>query len=156
MRNDDSVDTGVSPALRVAVVDDDPFMRRTVQRMLKGFRVLCFEGPQPLFDALGRGATFDAIVTDMMMPESTGADLCAGLQERFPQLAERVIIATGGATTPKTAEFLQQTPRPILLKPYSVNELVTLVRKVATQTPNGESQSPRRSRDGRADGPSAD
>jgi len=53
------------------------------------------------------------------------------LRKDFPDLARRVIFATGWAEHDEVGPFLERTGRPVLRKPVDLGDLVRTVRQVA-------------------------
>lgn len=64
------------------------------------------------------GERFDAILSDLMMPEMTGMEFCEALGRSVPEQARRMIFMTGGAFSPEAAKFLGQQPNPSIEKPF--------------------------------------
>jgi CheY-like chemotaxis protein len=86
---------------------------------------------QDAIDHIARGARFDAIVSDVMMPNMTGIELLEELQRSVPDQAQRLIFLSGGAFTAQTRERLDQLGAPQLEKPVTARELrACLVRIV--------------------------
>ena len=90
-------DTSTPPPVRllsILVVDDEESIRRFVSRVLDvaGYETtLCADGADAI--ATARGRRFDLLLTDVVMPEMTGAALAARLREDDPGL--RVLYLTG-------------------------------------------------------------
>ncbi len=78
---------------KLVVVDDSTIVRRILTRGLVdlGYDVIPFDRPQDLLDQLDQLEP-DIIVTDLDMPEMTGAELCRAIKTSHPQLP--VIILT--------------------------------------------------------------
>jgi CheY-like chemotaxis protein len=66
-----------------------------------------------------RGEVFDAILCDLLMPEMTGMDLKAALDEHAPAQARRMLFMTGGAFTDAAERFIALPGIRHLLKPFS-------------------------------------
>lgn len=64
------------------------------------------------------GERFDVILSDLMMPDLTGADLHAQFLHVAPDQAARMIVLTGGATTAAAQGFLSSDVVPIVFKPF--------------------------------------
>lgn len=77
---------------------------------------------------------YDAILTDLRMPDIDGPELYRQIEQRWPQWAKRVIFITGDALSSSVQGFLAATGRPHLEKPFVPAEVRDLVRKVG-QTP---------------------
>jgi len=72
---------------------------------------------------------YDAIVCDLMMPQMSGMELHAWLQQTVPALAERVIFITGGTFTPGATDYLAQVGNARLEKPFVRSALQEAVRR---------------------------
>ncbi len=109
---------------RVLVVDDEPqiihFMRATLEAW--GHTVETAADGQ---EALGRALTepFDLIITDVRMPKLGGRELFERLRREAPEVAARVVFATGDTVRDDTMAFLAATGRPCLHKPFKLAEL---------------------------------
>jgi CheY-like chemotaxis protein len=69
------------------------------------------------------GTWYDAIITDVMMPNMTGVELFDRLETMAPDQAMRVIFLTGGVFTTQTQTRLEVAGNPQLQKPVSSQEL---------------------------------
>ena len=59
----------------------------------------------------------------------SGEELYHWLEERLPQLANRVIFTTGDVMGGDTGSFLEQTGMPFLPKPFAPDELRAIMRE---------------------------
>jgi CheY-like chemotaxis protein len=87
-------------------------------------------------DALRRvasGERFDLLLTDVVMPRLTGIELHARLLRCAPDLADRTLFLTGGATNPAVASFLAERPGKVIEKPCSAAALREAVAAVLTR-----------------------
>jgi CheY-like chemotaxis protein len=87
------------------------------------------DGKQGLARLCDEGIEYDTILCDLMMPEMTGMELHSLVAERKPSLAKRFVFMTGGAFTPRAAEFLATMRNPRLDKPFDLASLRTIVSK---------------------------
>ena len=74
--------------------------------------------------------TYDLIISDLQMPNLDGRGLHDALRTRYGQSLPRVIIVTGHAEADEYVPFLAETGDPVLTKPFSVDDLRTLVQWV--------------------------
>jgi DNA-binding response OmpR family regulator len=116
------------PLRRILVVDDDTDIRELSASALgySGYQVDTAEDGAAAWTAL-QSASYDLLITDNNMPEVSGVELLKKL--RAARMEMLVIMATG--TLPK--ELCQESllrPAAVLLKPYSILELVGTVQKV--------------------------
>lgn len=118
------------PRARILLVEDDPGVARVLQRILRRYDVVYTASSR---DALGRilgGERYDVIVSDLMLPEMTGAELYSELDKTAPEQAARMIFVTGGATDEAAQDFLDSAPRPVIDKPIQAARLQAEVQKV--------------------------
>jgi signal transduction histidine kinase len=119
----------------VLVVDDDQSVREVVRQGLKrlGYSSVAL-GPMDalavLGDTNGRGAAFDALVTDVVMPGVSGPEMARAFSERFPSAG--VVFMSGYAGNrvglPEDAILIE--------KPVSGVDVAAAVRK-AVGRPGG-------------------
>jgi signal transduction histidine kinase/CheY-like chemotaxis protein len=119
------------PPSRVLVVDDEPALLAVMQRALSrmGHTVLLAPNGRAAL-ALADAQPFDVVVSDLMMPEMSGAGLATALADRHPSLRRRLIVMTGGAVTPDDEAFLSREDVVVVNKPVSLAELEAAMRRV--------------------------
>ncbi len=109
---------------RVLVIDDEPAVARSVERILRGQHDVRVEtDPQAALALLLAGEDFDVVFCDLMMPPLNGMGLYDALADARPEMALRVVFLTGGATTTQAEAFVESTERPVMTKPFTVNGL---------------------------------
>jgi DNA-binding response OmpR family regulator len=118
---------------RILVVEDDAMIRRMNGEVLtySGYQVDTAEDGAAAWDAM-QLTSYDLLLTDNEMPHLTGVGLLKKLHAA--RMALPVIMATG--TAPE--EELNANPwlpiDALLLKPYSFDELLMMVKKVLLET----------------------
>jgi CheY-like chemotaxis protein/anti-sigma regulatory factor (Ser/Thr protein kinase) len=112
---------------RLLVVDDEPAVLRALQRVLSPRHDVTLSATveDGLRHALG-GAV-DVILCDVMMPDGGAQQFYTQLQSTRPDLLERLVFITGGATNDATAAFLRRAGRPVLEKPVDPAALSRVV-----------------------------
>jgi len=117
------------PTSRLLVVDDEPELAALMRDMLEaaGFEVACAESGAVALELL-QEARFDAIVSDLRMPDMDGAALWRAVRDRTPALAGRMLFTSGDTLSPLAGEVLQATGRALLEKPFTPAELLSRVR----------------------------
>jgi two-component system response regulator MprA len=118
------------PADRVLVVDDDPPLRRMLERTLaaEGYDVtLAVDGGDALA-AVQRSAP-DVIVLDIALPGIDGLAVCRRL--RGKGLATPILMLTARDAVPDRVAGLDAGADDYLVKPFAVAELVARVRALA-------------------------
>lgn len=119
--------------LRILVVDDEPHIRHYMRATLEAWGhtvTIATDGN----DGLARAASedYDIIITDLRMPGLGGRELFEALARDHPRAASRVVFATGDTVREGTQAFLESTRRPCLRKPFTLNELRTVLARAAT------------------------
>ena len=117
---------------RILVIDDDPSIRDTMERVLArdSHMVESYEDARVALDAL-RQEQPDLVITDVYMPEMDGIEFLLSLREAEPDLP--VIVTSGGGSASShhlltDAAYLGVTVT--LPKPFEIDQLLELVRSV--------------------------
>jgi PAS domain S-box-containing protein len=119
---------------RVMLVDDEPLIAQTMERLLRrDYDVTVALCGREAIGHIAQGVRFDAIVSDVMMPNMTGIELIEELQRVAPDQAERLIFLSGGAFTAQARERLDALGAPQLEKPVTAKDLRACVRRVASE-----------------------
>ena len=120
-----------APQARVLVVDDEAEITDLIRAMLEsaGYEVATAES-----GALALGlldvARFDAIISDLRMPDMDGAELWRQVAARSAGLAQRMLFATGDALSADARQMLAKTGCRSLEKPFSKVILLATLRDV--------------------------
>lgn len=118
-------ESGAHVSLAVLVVDDEPAIRTAVARYLSslGHLVDVAASGREALDRL-TSRSFDLILLDLRMPDMAGDALYRELIARDAAHAGRIVFITGeDATSPATQSFLQASGRPVIGKPFSLDDL---------------------------------
>ena len=117
----------------VLVVDDEPRIRRIVEMALgdRGYRVVSAPSAEEGLEAIEAGG-IDVVVTDLQLPGRSGLDLLGDLSESHPDLP--VILVTAFGTVETAVEAIKAGAFDYVLKPFSVDELETLVADALATT----------------------
>jgi len=115
---------------RILVVEDEPAISGLCQRVLSD------EGIEVDIAANGKIAQdmvtqkqYDLLLIDIRTPEMTGKEFYQWLQEKHPQLASRVVFTSGSVAGQDTMFFVEQSGRPFLPKPFTPDELRTIMKQ---------------------------
>jgi two-component system, OmpR family, response regulator MprA len=123
----------VSAARRILVVDDDPMVATTVQRVLRpeGYEVeVALGGAQALEQAQAHRP--DLVVLDLMMPGIDGLEVCRQLRANanLP-----ILMLTARSGTADRVRGLDTGADDYLVKPFAYAELLARVRALLRRTP---------------------
>ncbi len=70
---------------------------------------------------------YDLFLFDIKLPVMSGRELYQWLQEKYPKQISKVIFTSGSVLGEDTQLFIDQTGRPFLPKPFTPDELKTIV-----------------------------
>jgi DNA-binding NtrC family response regulator len=115
---------------RVLLIDDDPGIADTLQRVLvgEGYDVIVRRrGDEGL--AAATSEPVNVVITDLRLPGLNGIELTQRLRLARPRLP--VILVTAFGTTETAIEATKFGAYDYLLKPFSMPQLIELVRKAA-------------------------
>ncbi len=113
----------------ILVVDDEPGITQLCERLLTraGYSVASFTRPQVALDYLKKEKV-DLLLVDIRMPEISGFDLIASVQEHQPDMA--ILVMTGFGTVETAIQALRQGVDGLLLKPFETGkELIQAVKQ---------------------------
>lgn len=117
------------PRPKILVVDDEPGMLRTIERILSTrYDVRAIRLPGAALDAANAGS-FDVAILDVRMPEMDGFALMARLGELQPDLD---VIMMTGSTDERDARLIRAIREKaffFLTKPFDREVLLTLVQR---------------------------
>ena len=115
---------------RILVVDDEEILLRSVKRILsKDHEVVATAVASEALALCAAGETFDLILCDLMMPDMSGMELHEELSRIAPEQAAKMIFVTGGAFTTKALQFLSETTREHIEKPFHPANLRAIVQR---------------------------
>jgi two-component system, OmpR family, response regulator MprA len=129
----------VADADRVLVVDDDPPLRRMLERTLtaEGFEVTVAPDGGAALLAAERSAP-DVIVLDVAMPVLDGLAVCRRL--RGKGLSTPILMLTARDAVPDRVAGLEAGADDYLIKPFAVQELVARLHALTRRLTDGGPQ----------------
>lgn len=72
---------------------------------------------------------YDLIICNVRMPVMDGLTFYRVLKESMPWLVDRMVFCTGDTVNPRTRAFFEQEAVPYIHKPFSIEEVIDLVRQ---------------------------
>lgn len=114
---------------RILIVDDEAAVLKGMERVLRPMQaewsISCVSGGKEALTAMQQ-RRFDVIVSDVQMPEMTGAELLAKVREEYPSIL-RVILSgdIGNSLEGRGLNVAHQ----VLTKPCSSESLVEAIRR---------------------------
>jgi two-component system NtrC family sensor kinase len=74
---------------------------------------------------------YDVILTDIRMPDLDGRALYREIEQRWPGQTSRVIFVTGDTLATALREFVDESGRPVIEKPFLPSEVRRVVAELA-------------------------
>jgi signal transduction histidine kinase len=108
----------------ILVVDDDQMLCETVRWMLsrEGYHIVALHSAEEAIQRIAR-QNFDAVIADIRLPGIGGEELINTIEQRWPQLTQRVILISGQVHSPRRSNLY-------LRKPFTSSQLLQMVRVV--------------------------
>src|SRR3989441_5899620 len=112
----------------ILVADDERSIRLTLETglTLNGFRVTCARTGREALQA-ARVATFDAVVSDIFMPDGDGLELLHELRAIAPKIP--IILITAQGSVELAVRAVEEGANDFIAKPFEVAALAGLVRR---------------------------
>ena len=126
--------------MRVLVVDDEPQLRRALERALKleGYEVEMAADGEEALGSVGSGIPLDAIVLDVLMPKRDGLDVCPGAARRGDRTP--ILMLTARDAVQDRVDGLDAGADDYVVKPFALEELLARLRALLRRTNGGPSE----------------
>ena len=111
---------------RILVIDDEPAIGRVVRRILRGYDVSLADSSKRALELL-RTATYDLIISDVMMPDLSGPRMWQIVSEERPELRDAWIFISGGIFEPGLEAILADSRAILVKKPLRADDLRSAV-----------------------------
>ena len=115
------------PAARILVVEDEPTVRRSLERGLaaEGYTVVSSGTGE---DGFFRATTerYDAVVLDIMLPGRSGLEVLAGIRQKVGDIP--VLLLTARDAIEDRVTGLDAGADDYLVKPFAFDELLARIR----------------------------
>ena len=117
--------------MKVLVVDDDELILKDITDILEHERIefISSSGVNEAIEAIS-AHKFDAVITDIIMPEKTGVDLISFIKKKNPELP--IIAMTGGILHTKEdyVNYVEKYADATIIKPILRSELLDAIDSV--------------------------
>jgi two-component system NtrC family sensor kinase len=116
---------------RILVIEDEPTVGLLCRRVLSvnGFEVDVVTNGIDAKKVTG-DKDYALCISDVRLPGMTGIELYEHWKATKNPIAERLVFITGDTMNNYIRDFLKETDRPSVMKPFEPEELVEAVRKV--------------------------
>jgi FixJ family two-component response regulator len=125
----------MSDKTRIAVIDDDLSIRRSLARMLSaaGFEVVAFSSASEFLAAEGTDK-ISCAVSDLRMPGVDGLELQQALRARLPHLS--MVFITGHGDVPSGISAMKAGAVDFLEKPFKSDVLLEAINRAVERSRN--------------------
>ena len=125
--------------MRILVVEDEPAICKVCLRVLtsEGFEVDITVDGNAAQDMLQK-KDYDLCLIDIRTPVMNGKQLYQVIIAKYPKLVKGTIFTTGDMMDGYTQRFFELAHRPYLSKPFTPDELRTIVRETLREIENGK------------------
>ena len=115
---------------RILVADDDPVMRRVVQRILtdQGYAVVVANDGREAYRMLQFDADFRAAIFDLKMPHLEGMDIIRYMRTEKRLMRIPVILMTAEESLSVMGESFKAGATAFLRKPFTTENVQTILR----------------------------
>ena len=115
----------------ILLVDDDKQLASALQWILADEKFVvdtAFDGEEALLKV--KAHEYSVVICDMKMPRMRGDEFYLKARELRPGLADRFIFITGFATDPHITFFFDRNNVKYLVKPFSIQGLISRVKEL--------------------------
>lgn len=115
----------------ILLVDDDAELLAALSGGLRRTHRVCVASSvDAAAEALRGGASFDAILCDLCMPDRPGTEILDELRLTAPELIARLAFMSGSELDSELVRTAAATGRPVLIKPFGIESLVQVVDRL--------------------------
>ena len=117
------------------IIEDEPIIGQACLRVLsaEGFEVDLAENGLIAKELILK-KSYDLCLSDIKIPKINGVDLYRYIEKEHAALADKVIFTTGDLLSKDTWLFLKEVDRPFLLKPFTPDQLKSVVKEFGNCT----------------------
>ena len=90
---------------------------------------------------LATGGLYDLVITDVLLPDINGVDICKAIRNELPELP--IIMLTALGTTDDKVDAFDAGANDYLVKPFDFRELYVRIRELLKRVPPGGSRQKR-------------
>jgi len=114
---------------RILVCDDEASLREMLQILLRreGYEVDVVNGVHAARDQLGSADPYDAVITDLAMPDGSGMAVLDAVRSRAADT--QILMITAYATTEQAVEAMRKGAYDYVQKPFKNHELLATLEK---------------------------
>ncbi|HQT23223.1 MAG: response regulator [Sphingobacteriales bacterium 17-39-43] len=122
--------------MKILIAEDDELMLKTLEFRLKrdGHEILLARDGKAALDLIDQYMP-DLVITDIMMPYSTGLEIVGSVKQKYPDKI-KVIVLSGMGQESVILEAFRLGADDYITKPFSPNELSVRIRRFSDSVKN--------------------
>ncbi|MGH7751804.1 MAG: response regulator [Gemmatimonadales bacterium] len=125
----------VAPSpVRLLVIDDEPAIRRTLERGLSrhGYQIVAAPDGEAAY-ALLKSERVDAVLLDYQMPGMSGMAVYHAIAHRWPDLQGRILVMTGDPDNEDLRLWADHQGCAVIPKPFEMESVIRWLEEVLRQ-----------------------
>jgi ActR/RegA family two-component response regulator len=128
------------PSGNVFFIDDDKNQLRSYRRYFeKSFHIFQAEDVEAAQNALSIRQDFNAIVMDLLLPESNGLALLRHIGERYQRLMDKTVVLVPPGLSRETIKAIKASNAMMLYKPVELDSLGSVLSHVVRRSSSKKS-----------------
>lgn len=133
-----SVRTHAASKRKILVIEDEIQIRQLLQDILKSLgHHVEVAGNGRIALGMIEQKNYDLILSDVKMPEMSGAEFYAAIKRKGAALERRIVFVTGDLMNPETLRFVESTGRPWLGKPFDIDSITKTISECLNEYAKG-------------------
>jgi len=114
---------------RVLLLEDEPVICNIITRALatSGLGVDVAQNGLIAKEKIDAANKYDLFILDIRTPIINGIQLYEYLEQKHPELTDKVMFTTGDSLNAATKKFLNRVNRPFLFKPYTPEQIKNMI-----------------------------
>ncbi len=77
---------------------------------------------------------YDCLLVDVRLPVVDGIEFYRWLQENYPRMVDRVVFTSGDVMARDTIDFVTNSGRPFIAKPFTPDQLKSVINDVVSNS----------------------
>lgn len=111
----------------ILVVESEPILCRSLQRVLQDHEVTAVQTKGAAIDALREHNEFDVVLCDLSLRRGLGRDLFDWMQCNSPECWQKLVAMAPQKPNEEMRRYLSELPNPWIAKPFDLGELRAVI-----------------------------
>lgn len=117
---------------RILIIDDEVYIRKIIEYNLKkeGHDIVLCENADEAEYLIEKGEVFDLIITDLMMPVTTGLDFLRKIRKKYKLDSQKVMMISAKGMEKDIDEANLYKVNGYVMKPFNLEQLKKDIKTV--------------------------